>query len=72
MHNFFIEALAGAGSNVNGSLGGPYKATNVSLDLPSIAAAIKGSRCCRMRTVSWSPVVSALRVSRAPVFFVCR
>ena len=53
MHVYSIEALAGAGSNVNGSLGGPYKATNAFQDLPSVAAAIRDQDVVIMRTVSW-------------------
>ena len=69
MHDLFMEVVAGAGSNVNGSLGGLTKPQTFPLISQDIAAAIKGSRCCEMRTVSLSPVVSALKVSRAPMFF---
>ena len=42
MHDYSVEALAGAGSNVNGSLGGPYKATDVSHDLPNSGSDQRG------------------------------
>ena len=68
MHVFAIEALAGAGSNVNGSLGGLTKPQRLQ-GLPNVAAAIN-TRCsiCEDRTsgfildgVACSCVLSVLR-----------
>ena len=50
MHGVSIEALAGAGSNVNGSLGG-LQSHNIFQGLPKVAAAIQDVLI--MRTVSW-------------------